>query len=104
MIQGITKRPIQLKNGNRLEAGAHVSLYWPDAHRKPGLVEVCAPEISFGIPASSGLRLIGILITEDQLGDAICDGTCETPAGNRVEPDGVDHEGVPSWLRIYGLI
>lgn len=104
MIQGTTKRPVTLKTGARLAAGVPVSLHWPDPHRKPGLVEVCADDVSFGSPASSALRLIGITITEDQLADAICDGPCETPAGNAVEPDGVDHQGIPSWLRIYGII
>lgn len=32
------------------------------------------------------------------------DGVCKTPAGKRVEPDGHDSEGYPSWLLIAGVI
>ena len=32
------------------------------------------------------------------------DGTCETPTGHRVEPDGTGPDGVPSWLRALRLI
>ena len=32
------------------------------------------------------------------------DGICETPTGDRVEPDGTGPDGVPSWLRALRLI
>ena len=32
------------------------------------------------------------------------DGYCMTPSGKKVEPDGHDSEGYPSWLRILGII
>lgn len=32
------------------------------------------------------------------------DGICMTPTGHRVEPDGYGPDGVPSWLRILGMI
>lgn len=32
------------------------------------------------------------------------DGVCKTPFGKRVEPDGHDEFGAPSWLLIAGLI
>lgn len=38
---------------------------------------------------------------EQQIRD---DGSCETPTGEFVEPDGEGSDGVPSWLRIFGLI
>jgi hypothetical protein len=31
------------------------------------------------------------------------DSVCTTPLGNRVEPDGYDHHGCPSWLLILGM-
>ena len=31
------------------------------------------------------------------------DSVCLTPLGNRVEPDGYDQHGCPSWLLILGL-
>jgi len=32
------------------------------------------------------------------------DGICETPTGERVEPDGIGSDGVPSWLRVFAII
>jgi len=32
------------------------------------------------------------------------DGVCKTPTGARVEPDGHDEYGSPSWLLVLGLI
>lgn len=32
------------------------------------------------------------------------DGISETPLGNRVEPDGFDHEGAPAWTLFFGLL
>lgn len=32
------------------------------------------------------------------------DGVCETPLGNRTEPDGHDEYGCPSWLLVMGVI
>ena len=31
-------------------------------------------------------------------------GVCKTPAGKKVEPDGYDSEGFPSWQLIIGVI
>ena len=36
--------------------------------------------------------------------NAVSSAVCNTPAGNRVEPDGIDWYGFPSWLRILGFI
>lgn len=32
------------------------------------------------------------------------DGICETPLGERTEPDGHDEYGCPSWLLVLGMI
>jgi hypothetical protein len=32
------------------------------------------------------------------------DGRCKTPAGKTVEPDGIDENGIPSWLMILGWV
>ena len=36
--------------------------------------------------------------------NAVSNAVCQTPAGVRVEPDGTDQYGFPSWLRILGFI
>ncbi len=38
---------------------------------------------------------------EEQLSE---DGSCETPTGHQVEPDGCGPDGVPSWLRVFGMV
>jgi hypothetical protein len=35
---------------------------------------------------------------------AMEDGTCETPSGDVVEPDGTGPDGAPSWLKYFSLI
>lgn len=32
------------------------------------------------------------------------DAVCETPLGNRTEPDGYDEFGAPSWLMVLGFM
>lgn len=32
------------------------------------------------------------------------DGVCKSVFGHKIEPDGVDHQGSPSWLLLIGLI
>ena len=40
----------------------------------------------------------------DKLQNMVFDGTCFTPDGCIVEPDGSCEHGLKSWLLIYGLI
>ena len=42
--------------------------------------------------------------TTKQLENMVFDGTCFTPDGCIVEPDGSCEHGLKSWLLIYGLI
>jgi hypothetical protein len=44
------------------------------------------------------------LPSREQLEDWLAGGICETPSGDRVEPDGHGPDGVPSWLLLLGLI
>ena len=55
-----------------------------------------------GKPWQSMVRDIPTL--DDLERQLYADSTCETPDGEYVEPDGESHAGVPSWLRIFGLI
>ena len=40
----------------------------------------------------------------EELEEAVSDGACDSVLGNRVEPDGWDSDGSPSWLLALGLI
>lgn len=104
MIKGTVIREVRFKDGCILLKGTTVIVVWPDPHGKPTQVNVLNRDHSLHCPASTALGWIGLSISEADLVGAVMDGVCETPAGNKVEPDGVDAEGVPSWLRVHGLI
>ncbi len=40
----------------------------------------------------------------EELQEWAADGICETPTGDRVEPDGHGPDGAPSWLLLLGFI
>lgn len=40
----------------------------------------------------------------DQLSEWVHDGICDSILGERVEPDGIDEHGSPSWLLAMGMI
>lgn len=44
------------------------------------------------------------LLSEHDLSEWVSDAVCETPNGDRVEPDGHGPDGVPSWLLLLGLV
>ncbi len=104
MIRGIVIREIRFKDGYILQKGTTAIIVWPDPHGKPTQVNVLNRDRSLHCPACTALAWIGLSISEEELAAAVMNGTCETPNGNLVEPDGVDSDGAPSWLRIHGLL
>lgn len=50
------------------------------------------------------MRSVTDIPTMDEMEEWAHDSVCETPTGHTVEPDGEGPDGVPSWLRIFGLI
>ena len=103
MIKGLMVREVECEDGHRLGKGDSVLIAWPDPHCKPMQVEVHHQGHLLSCPASTALYWIGLSISHKELAAAIVDGNCDTPGGLSVEPDGVDLDGVPSWLKIYGL-
>ncbi|HLP39879.1 MAG TPA: hypothetical protein VK465_00100 [Fibrobacteria bacterium] len=103
-ITGKVVRGGTLGKGNHIERGEALSFYWPEPRNRPS--EVCAVYKGESIIGGAvvALKMLGMAPTEDKLIAALCDGECDTPNGHTVEPDGVDPQGVPSWLKIYGLI
>jgi hypothetical protein len=104
MIKGQMLKEVRFREGQVIPKGATVILSWPDGRLKPFQVEVHHGNSVLTTRAASALVWIGLTVTQEELKSAMLDGICETPAGNSVEPDGVDSQGVPSWLVIHGLI
>ena len=104
MISGKTLREIRFRNRYIIPKGDVVRLTWPDAKLKPCQVEVHHGATVFPYSAATSLAWIGLTVSMEELESAVFDGTCETPSGVTVEPDGVDSQGVPSWLAIHSLI
>jgi hypothetical protein len=104
MIKGQTIREIRFRDGYIIPRGDTLLINWPDAKARPGEVEIHHREKLLSGRASTSLAWIGLTISEGELEVGLSDGVCETPAGNTVEPDGIDPQGNPSWLRIHGLI
>lgn len=104
MIKGNVDREIRFKDGYRIPKGDTVIISWTDPRMNPTQVQVLHRERVLNCNARSSLAWIGLACSEESLIEAMEDGTCETPNGNAVEPDGVDSDGAPSWLMIHGLI
>ena len=65
---------------------------WVDAKRK-----------AFAL-LPSWQRGVDELPTMDEVAQWVSDSVCSTPTGHDVEPDGEGPDGVPSWLRVLGLV
>lgn len=79
----------------KIKAG--VSLEQWRANKESKLVDLKAKD-----PWRFGHRRIPTMRTLEQWMHE--DGTCETPSGDVVEPDGSGPDGAPSWLRFCNLI
>lgn len=97
-MQKTLYRDIPLKSGEILTKGTKVTV-------KP------IPGVDRGCVINNGSRDYKIPYTyvfrkpsDNCLMESVSDGVCSTPAGNRVEPDGHDSDGFPSWLLILGMI
>jgi len=67
------------------------------AKKENGLRELQAKEPwRFGHKSIPSMRTLEAWLRDD--------GTCETPSGDTVEPDGTGPDGAPSWLRYFSLI
>ena len=104
MIKGSAIREIRFKDGHCILKGEALIIHWPDPRANPTRVEILHKDRSLFSHAVSALGWIGGTRAEEYLGEAVMDSVCETPNGTTVEPDGVDSEGVPSWLMIHGLM
>ncbi len=90
-------KDVKLKDGTTLQKGVTVTV----SPAPTCLLDVVTPE-------GRNLKLKYTSIfkppTLKQLEKWDWEGYCMTPAGKKVEPDGIDSEGYPSWMRILGII
>jgi hypothetical protein len=104
MMKGTVIREIRFKDGHRILKGDSILIAWPDPRLNPTRVEVFHKDRVLNCLAVSALGWICKSCTEKDLAEAVHDSVCATPNGSTVEPDGVDSDGVPSWLMIHGLM
>jgi hypothetical protein len=104
MVKGTAIKEIRFKDGHRILKGETLMINWPDPRKNPSRAEVLHKDRSLPAQSVPALGWIGLSCTEKELAEAAMDSVCGTPSGATVEPDGVDSQGVPSWLMIHGLI
>jgi hypothetical protein len=68
------------------------------------LAEWRARKVAFVESLPAWRRDVKCLPSMACLEEWVSDGVCETPTGDRVEPDGTGPDGAPSWLLIFGMI
>ncbi len=104
MMKGTVIREIRFKDGYCILKGESIFIAWPDPRLNPTRVEVLHKDRALNCVAVFALGWIGIFCTLADLFEAAFDSVCDTPNGTTVEPDGIDSQGVPSWLSIHGLL
>lgn len=92
-----TQKSIKLKTGEVIPAGLPVTFIQGEPSRV--LVQGERPE-PYRVRTTSAFKAPSLAKLE--LWDE--EGICKSVAGHRVEPDGWDHVGTPSWLLALGVI
>lgn len=60
---------------------------------------------SVRISAATAARALGIEAPDiEQLEEWVHNDNCESVLGERIEPDGIDEHGSPSWLLVLGMV
>jgi hypothetical protein len=89
----------------QLKAGEEVQLYFSETY--PGSIFIMSTDrvcISKCRIASKFLTKFRKAPTTKTLEKWSYDGVARSVLNNKVEPDGWDHDGSPSWLLVYGII
>jgi hypothetical protein len=96
------KRVLKLKSGKEYSEGTKFNLKFTEPSGRMILVDSDGVEIRFGGRLDS---YFGIKVpSEKTLMKWDSDGYSKSIAGKKVEPDGWDSEGTPSWLVLLGYI
>ena len=93
-----TKKEIKLKTGEILPKGLNVTFL---GEKSPSLCLVQGNRAEpYKVRITSAFKAPSMESLEEQSNDGICDSIL----GERVEPDGYDCYGSPSWMLALGLI
>ena len=104
----INNKEIKFKNGLVIPVGTSVNVIFKDG----GTVCELSGGSAGGIPVTVKLRCASLpryfskfkapsLKTMEKWSD---DGVAKSMLGNKVEPDGYDDQGSPSWMLVAGII
>lgn len=97
----VNKADITLKNSDSIPVGAKIELRWEN--QKPIVKVEGGPELK--LRTSTVAKMMGKKQpSETTLMKWDNDGYSKTIMGKKVEPDGVDEYGSPSWLLTMGMI
>jgi hypothetical protein len=106
-LDGITTEPLSLKNrqtGLVTEVPAGAIVTWKDGNATITWTADGESQTR-RISATTAARGLGLEAPSlEQLQEWVSDGIAESILGERVEPDGVDEHGSPSWISALGLI
>jgi len=101
-----SRRDIPLKSGTLIPKGTKCTVSWEQ--NNPSTMLVLSPGFDHALRlltrnAANNFEEIESF-NREQLAEAISGGECHSVLGNRVEPDGWDPDGSPSWLLALGVI
>jgi hypothetical protein len=93
-----TAKDLSLKDGTIIPKGTVLDWKGPGKMETVGLFDYRGRELK--------MRYRSVIQTPsmDELEEWSNDGICESVFGERVEPDGHDEDGAPSWLLAMGMI
>lgn len=91
-----TQKEIKLKTGETLPKGLPVSFIMGE----PSLVTVQGATREYRVRTTSAFKSPSLASLERYMDD----GICESVFGERIEPDGWDSHGSPSWFLALGMI
>lgn len=105
-MKAISKKPIRLKSGGRIEAGTEFII--GVRRENPRIAQLVTKAHPKDIYISSAI-LHQYFDEFDSFGDselqqAMMDGRCPSLTGEDVEPDGWDSHGFPSILMAVGIV
>mgnify|MGYP001594992773 CR=1 FL=1 len=101
-------KDMKLKSGAVVPVGAPCAVIW--IRDNPTICRVLYPDgpidgVRVRVAALPGFFSDDFeMPPDDQIEEWVYDSVCETPTGQRVEPDGYGQDGSPSWLLALGLM
>jgi hypothetical protein len=106
-MKKIVKQRMVSKKGTIIEAGEEVDIRFDVKTKSGGTAQNC---VSVNTAdgrriITDGLKRMGFRVpTIQTMNKWIRDGVAKSVFGERVEPDGIDEHGSPSWILFLGLI